>query len=262
MLPPDVMPAELLWVMRERRFTGRCRFATGGSSGASRDRVLLSAGSVVAADREGVAGREGLSERLVARGGVDPTEVTAFAGISGDGVELGRRLVERGLLRPEALIAAAADYGRRRLFALASARAPRIEIEAGFDALAHFVPAALDPRPAVAFGFVQGGDPAGALARRVCGRRAHLLEAYDASENPFGFPPAILRALDRLRPPGLVLGSSLAGLGLPPETAAGLLRLLEVTGLLGVRDAPPARSASQERTAPGLSPGALRSARP
>lgn len=220
---------ELLLCAHRCRFSGVARFE---SSGLDRDRMLLVDGEVVGLEHPGRTGVWALAEALVARAVLEPEEAGAFLAVASDGVDFADRLRGRGLVGEAELRGAAADRARRWLFRYATVDRGGVEIEGGVDQLGRFLPLRIDPQPVVAYGFIGRGVPGGPSTRRALGRRVWLNTAYDREANRFGLPPALVRAMERLSPPGLRFGGDLGPLGLDAASADGLLGWLERVGAL------------------------------
>lgn len=151
-----------------------------------------------------------------------------------DGLALGRRLVEQGVLSGEALVRAQAETGRRRLFYLYDNVATRVVIRQGVPGSPDSGPYVIDLLPAVAYGIVVRSDPPRRrlMLDQAAGQKVRLLVPYDAARNRYGLPPALMPAVQILSSDGVEFGPEPAIANLSPEITAGLLLLFHRLNLL------------------------------
>lgn len=231
----DVPLDELLFTLHTQRFTGAMRI----QASASPDRVYFREGSVVGVVPPPENDVAALANLLVQMKLLSEEALGAVwdDGEPPDGVALTRVLLDSGLLGPDAVGRAVEEHARRRLFALYDAPAAGVELRAGLESLAHFVPVYLDVRPAIAFGTVvrADADRKAEMARRVRGRTVRLLAPYDERRNSYGLPPPVLIALRDLAV-GVRLSREVKLPGLSAAETAGVLVLFERMSLLDVRE--------------------------
>jgi serine/threonine protein kinase len=226
---------ESLNALHEIRFTGAFDLGTHPDL----DRVFFRTGAVV-----GVSPNRKLDAQMLGNALVDLELVTPSAletvprGLKDlDAELLGRYLIQRGLIDEAGLERARVEQARRRLFHLFERREAQASVREGVDQLSGFFPTMVDIRPIIAFGMVVCSDleRKNSVVQRVRNRRVRLNERYDESRNVYGFPKPIVEAMRRLQE-GARLGPMPMLPGLDPMTTAGLLLLLEHSGLLVYED--------------------------
>lgn len=264
--------SELLLTAHISRFTGCMAIRAGGhmpapdfatapgrrtTLAAGTDLLFFREGSLVGLERVGRPGANGLVRVLLERGALDSAEAEAFGGVAKEGLELCRLLERRGLVSRSELDIGVAEHARRRLFERVADDRSIVDARAGVEALAHFHPVYIDPRPAIAYGFVSHGRAAEKRAQmnRASRRRARLLVPYDAERNAYGLPRPILRALKDLEYGGVVFGEQPGFPYLSENDTAGLLVLMDRIGLLEVEDAHLRYSSSRPSEREGSSEG-------